>query len=247
MRRCIAGLILAALVLGVQAQDGIYGSFNVGMKNTDMKPLNDKLRAMYADSGYQFDDFINNYFTIGGEGHIILARHFVLGGKGFALGMERELSGTNPVRTIKVVGGLGVATLGYAFLAGKEKQIRLIPQVGVGMSTFLLQNKIAFTGGEDIFDSAFVDDKRSVLTRFSLATDVGLVLDWYIKLIELVKIIPGLGFGPLIHADIGYTFIPLNSEWIRDFNDAGSDHDPDLNLKGFYVNVGLGLGLSSSK
>ena len=245
MRYLFTGVFFLSIVFSLQAQDGIYGSFNVGQKIMAMEPLNDKLKEMYPS--YQFDDFINNYWTFGGEGHIILAKHLVLGGKGYALGLERELQDADTSLTVKVVGGLGVMTLGYAFLAGKESQLRLIPQVGLGLSTFLLQNKMAYEGSEDDFDSAFVDDKRSVLTRFSFVTDVGLVLDWYIKLIRLVKIIPGLEFGPLIHADIGYTFVPASSEWVRDFNDAGSGDEPDLNLKGFYVNVGLGFGLSSSK
>ena len=123
----------------------------------------------------------------------------------------------------------------------------MIPQVGLGVSSFLLQNKSEFQSSEDDFNNAFGDDKRSVLTKVGLAIDVALAFDWYIKVIELVKIIPGLGFGPLIHAEAGYTIVPGNTEWIRDFNDAGNDQEPDLSFNGFYFNVGVGIGLSSSK
>jgi hypothetical protein len=243
MRILIAGVVIIATLFTAQAQDGIYGTFNVGQKITPMDALNDALHEI----GYEFEDFINNYWTFGGEGHIILAKHFVVGGKGYALGLEREIIGTTPLQTIKVVGGLGLGTLGYAFCAGKEKQIRLIPQLGLGVSSFLLQNKVEYTGNEDMFNNAIRDDHRSVLSKVGFAVDLGIGFDWYLKLIELVKIIPGLGFGPLFHADIGYTLVPVNSEWVRDFDDAGSDMEPDLSLKGFYVSLGLGFGLSSSK
>lgn len=140
---------------------------------------------------------------------------------------------------------MGVGFLGYAFLAGNEKQVRLIPNIGFGASTFLLQSLDEYD--TDIFKDVLADDHRSVMTRLGLAIDLNLIFDWYIKVIELVKIIPGLGFGPIIHADVGYSLIPMNSEWVRDFDDAGFGNDPDLSFGGFYFNVGLGIGLSSTR
>lgn len=246
MRYMVIGMVLFSLVFSLQAQDGIYGSFTLGQKIVNLDPLNERLQTPIANGGLGIDvEFVNNYWILGGEGHIILGKHFVIGGKGVAMWNEEEVPDTN--QTIKIVGGMGLGFLGYAFLAGTEKQIRLIPEVGVGMSSFLLQNKSEFQGGEDDFDKAFLDDKRSVLTKVGLALDVALAFDWYIKVIELVKIIPGLGFGPLIHAEAGYTIVPGNTEWVRDVNDAGNDQEPDLSFNGFYFNVGVGIGLSSSR
>jgi len=229
----------------LQAQDGIYGSFTLGQKIVNLDPLNDRLQD---PNGLNVDvEFVNNYWILGGEGHIILGKHFVIGGKGVAMWNEEEVPDSDPVQTVKIVGGMGIGSLGYAFLAGSDKQVRLIPQVGLGVSSFLLQNKFEFQGNEDNFNNAFTDDQRSVLTKVGLAIDVALAFDWYIKVIELVKIIPGLGFGPLVHAEAGYTIVPGNTEWVRDFNDAGNDQEPDLSFNGFYFNVGLGIGLSSSR
>ena len=240
MKHIVIGALLFALAYSLQAQDGIYGSFTVGQKIVNLDPLNERLQD---PNGLNVDvEFVNNYWILGGEGHIILGKHFVIGGKGVAMWNEEEVPDTN--QTIKIVGGMGIGSLGYAFLAGSEKQIRLIPQVGLGVSSFLLQNKLDFDAD---FNNALEDDKRSALTKVGLALDVALAFDWYIKLIELVKIIPGLGFGPLIHAEAGYTIIPGNTEWVRDYNDAGYGQEPDLSFNGFYFNVGLGIGLSSSR
>lgn len=242
MKHIFIGVLLLSLAFSLQAQDGIYGSFTVGQKIVNLDPLNERLEGL----GYGKDLFINNYWILGGEGHIILGKHFVIGGKGFAMWNEEEVPDSVPKQTIKIVGGMGLGTLGYAFLAGADKQIRLIPQVGIGAASFLLQKKLEFPDDDD-FNDAFIDDKRSVLTKVGLAIDVALAFDWYIKVIELVKIIPGLGFGPLIHAEAGYTIIPGNLEWMRDFNDSYTDWEPDVKFDGFYFNVGLGIGLSSSK
>lgn len=244
MKHIFTGALLLFLVFSLQAQDGIYGSFTIGQKIVNLDPLNERLENM----NYGKDLFIKNYWIFGGEGHIILGKHFVIGGKGVAMWKEEHPNGADESdTTVKVVGGMGLGTLGYAFLAGSEKQIRLIPQIGIGVSTFLLQNKFSIEDLEIPFDTAFFDDKRSVLTKAGLAIDLALAFDWYIKLIELVKIIPGLGFGPLIHAEVGYTLVPGNIEWMRDFDDPYDEWEPDIKFDGFYFNVGLGIGLSSSR
>ncbi len=246
MKRMLAILLMLTLAVSLHAQDGIYGSFTLGQKIVDLSPLNDRLQAS-APGGLGLDvEFHNNYWLLGGEGHIILAKHFVIGGKGMAMWNEEKPKGTSD-QTIKIVGGLGVGSVGYAFLAGEDKQVRLIPQVGVGVSSFLIQNKFNFQGDQSQFNNAFVDDRRSALTKAGLAIDFCLMFDWYISVIELLKIIPGLNFGPLIHADAGYTIVPGNTEWVRDFNDPGNDLKPDLSFAGFYFNVGIGIGLSSSR
>ncbi len=239
MKRLLAAVLLVTVFFSVHAQDGIYGSFTIGQKIINM----DELNKLMDKLGYDVE-FVNNYWLLGGEGHFILAKHFVIGGKGLVMWNEEEVKDTNI--TVKIVGGMGVAYLGYAFLAGSEKQIRLIPNVGIGASTFLLQN-LETEYDTDEFTQVITDDHRSVMTRLGLAVDLNLTFDWYIKVIELVKIIPGLGFGPVIHADVGYTLIPTNSEWVRDVNDAGFGNEPDLSFGGFYFNLGVGLGLSSSR
>ena len=248
---------VAIIVGGVStslAQDGFYGSFQLGQKIVNMDPLNQKLTELNTANALNgpVDPFANNYWILGGEGHAILAKHLVLGGKGMVCFKEHKttpekvttLNTTMQPEEIKITMGLGLATLGYAFLAGSDKQIRLYPQIGGGLTTFLLQHKYPINPDTTSFNEAFVDDGQSVIQKIGWAVDGALGLDYYIELIELKRLVPGLNFGPLVHAEIGYTFVGKNMKWMRDVKPI-NDFNPDLSLKGFYFNVGLGLGLSS--
>jgi hypothetical protein len=245
--------VVAALCLGASlahAQDGIYGSFNVGQKFVDMSVLNTSLH----DAGYKYEDFINNYFTIGGSGHFILATHFMVGGKGLAIFNEREITKSAPTDTtqlVKMTGGFGLGNIGYAFLGGEKNQFRLYPQVGVGLSTVLLQVKSEFPDSAPSFSQIMdptnaANDRMTVLQKVGLAVDFCLGLDYFVEFIELKALIPGLTVGPLFHAEAGYTLNPVKMNWMRDV-DQLSTWEPDISFKGFYWNVGLGLGLSSTK
>ena len=75
MKHLVPVVLLLAVVFSLQAQDGIYGSFTLGQKIINMDALNDKIHEL--DPDFSGIDFVNNYWLIGGEGHIILAKHFV--------------------------------------------------------------------------------------------------------------------------------------------------------------------------
>lgn len=248
----ITAIILSAIFLisATNAQDGIYGSFMVGFKNIDMAPLDDALNStkMYNDN----IEFGNSYLTIGGEGHIILAKHLVIGGK--AIGTFRNLEvdfkadTTGPTDSlvkndVKITTGMAVGTLGFAFLAGDEKQLRIIPHVGIGISSFLLQRKDRLEDNEG-FNDLHIDDQMSTIQKAQIAIDLAASFDWFIELIEFKRIIPGLGFGPLIHIEAGYTLTPGDTQWLRDI-DVGKDYNPNLSFKGFYAVAGIGIGLSA--
>ena len=245
MKKIVLAVVAAALLSSLQAQDGIYGSFLVGYKNFDMSSLDAELNRLgHYDKTFNFG---NQYLTLGGEGHIILAKHLVVGGKAIATYREQEANYTPPpldVPTwIKITTGMGIGTLGFAFLAGDEKQLRIFPQVGIGASSFLLQRKTKLSDTTS-FEDVFADDNMSVMQTVSLAVDLALSFDWYIRFIEFKKIIPGLGFGPLIHITAGYTFIPGQSTWLRDIDDVGT-YNPNLSFEGFYACAGVGIGLSA--
>ncbi len=243
----VAGII-GALALCAMAQDGFYGSFMVGQKIVNMDPLNTTLKEKYADQG--FSDFTKNYWTFGGEGHMIIARHFVLGGKGVGYWNTRKLTrGGEEQGEIKMTSALGLGTFGYALIAGDKERIRIIPQVGVGASTLMIQRK-EYLSAEDEdakkFSTVLEDDSMSVMQKVGLAVDAGLGVDYYLPIIEMVNIIPGLTFGPLIHGEIGYTMIPGNLKWMRDV-DMLADFHPDIKPQGLYFNLGIGMGLSTPK
>lgn len=248
MRRLACGLMVAvfALLASVQAQDGIYGSFLVGSKFVNLKSLNDSLNAMGIPI-----EFTSNQWTFGGEGHVIVAKALVIGGKGIAFFTEEIVPNADPnapEERVKISGGIGIGYLGYSFFGGSASGIRLIPEVGLGASPFLLQKKTGYIDPDTTrdFRSSMNDDKMVVLGKAGLVIDGCLAFDWYMKFIRLLGIIPGLEIGPMLHAEAGYTFIPGNLPWLRD-TDMLDDYDPDMKFDGFYFAVGVGLGISSAK
>jgi hypothetical protein len=48
----------------------------------------------------------------------------------------------------------------------------------------------------------------------------------------------------MLHAEAGYTFIPIKLPWLRDTDVL--DYGPEMKFDGFYFAVGIGIGLTSS-
>ena len=235
--------ILAVAGVAV-AQDGLYGTFIVGQKFVNLAALNDSIAANSQTQGVAF---ASNNWTFGGEGHMIIAKNFVLGGKGFGFSQERAVP-SDSKRRLRISGGMGVGTLGYAFLGGEGGTFRLIPQIGVGVAPFLFQSKriidsVSSRNFSTIFRSE--NDNMAVLAKAGLVLDGALSIDWYMKFIHLLSVIPGLECGPLLHAEVGYTYIPVNLKWMRDVDQLSTE--PNMKFDGFYFNVGIGLGFSTAK
>ncbi|MBN1760970.1 MAG: hypothetical protein JW863_21765 [Chitinispirillaceae bacterium] len=132
MRKIVLLIAVAASI--VSAQDGIYGSFLVGQKFVNFRDVNDTLQQRL---GIMEDLFPNNNWTFGGEGHLILAKRLVLGGKAFGIVHERVIPNpdpTAPQRRIRMTAGMGVGTVGFNLLGKNRFGFHLYPQVGVGAS-----------------------------------------------------------------------------------------------------------------
>jgi hypothetical protein len=230
------------------AQDGLYGSFTLGKKFIDMQPLNDALNSANVPVAFASDQWI-----LGGEGHMIVAKHFLAGGKGFVtLNNPQKFTDADGVNgEMKMTGILAMATLGYSFNAGRNNALRLYPLVGGGVTTVILQNK-AYLHQPSTADTSFADvisnreDYMSVIQKVGAAIDLGLGFDYFLEFIELKALIPGLVFGPMFHIDAAYTFTPGNLRWMRDVDNLADFH-PDITFKGFYFNAGIGIGLSSTR
>jgi hypothetical protein len=97
------------------------------------------------------------------------------------------------------------------------------------------------------FDSILVteNDGMTAIQKVGLILDASLCVDWYLKFIHLLSIIPGLETGPMLHLEAGYTITPADLKWMRDVDQL--TYNPAMKFNGFYVNVGVGLGLSSDK
>ena len=245
MKSFVSFCAMLAVAGVATAQDGLYGTFIVGQKFINLKALNDSIAANVQTPGVAF---ASNNWTFGGEGHMIIAKNFVLGGKGFGFSQERVVQGTAPSRRLRISGGMGVGTLGYAFLGGDGGTFRLIPQIGVGVAPFLFQSKriidsVSMRNFSSVFRSE--NDNMTVLAKAGLVLDGALSFDWYMKFIHLLSVIPGLESGPLLHEEVGYTYIPVNLKWMRDVDQLSTE--PNMKFDGFYFNVGIGLGFSTAK
>ncbi len=238
-------LIMCGVAFG---QDGLYGSFTLGKKFIDLTALNES-PAVRDSLGVAF---ASDQWILGGEGHIIVARHFMVGGKGFVT-LNNPQKFTDPmtgeqIGELKFTGILAMGTLGYTFIAGSKNALRLYPWAGLGATTVILQNKAYYPEGasNNTFEHVVAqrDDQMSVIQKVGLAVDVGLGFDYFLEFIELKALIPGLVFGPMFHIDAAYTFIPGNLRWMRDVDNL-QDYNPDIAFKGFYFNAGVGFGLSS--
>jgi hypothetical protein len=101
------------LFFSVAGQDGIYGTFILGQQLINIDELNTAVTSVLPG----FEPFTSNHFTLGGEGHVIVAKRFVAGGKGVAFFQEHEyplLAGQT--QYVKISGGMGVADIGDALI-----------------------------------------------------------------------------------------------------------------------------------
>ena len=249
MRRSMLLFIAVAATI-VSAQDGIYGSFLVGQKFVDFSLINQELQKI---SGVPPELFASNYFTFGGEGHLILAKHLVLGGKAFGIVAEKKLEGTaEPDRRIRITSGMGVGTVGFNLTGENRFGIHLFPQLGVGVSSLIYQSKRPMTDEQKQFDTVMVGTRDNVETlgKFGLIIDFAAGFDWYKPFKNFFTIVPGLDVGLMLHAEAGYSLLPGSLKWRRDIDLKGKDQvegGPDMKFNGFYFNVGLGLGLSAKE
>lgn len=262
MRKVLAALLLSAMVCSVWAQDGIYGSALFGFKYLDMTSLNDFLNNNPGNVGTDYsrvtklNEPFTSSFMLGGEGHIILAERLVLGFTAFGVSQTRQVvdkPDSVPPIHINFTGGMVMGVVGFNLLGDNKLGWHLYPRLGVGASESILQRKMGFAGDpalteeqqEYSFYNALADDKLSRLHKISLALDPGIGYDWYMPF-KSFTILPGMNFGLMLHADAGWIFLPAKSKWLREINTI-EGATPDIVYDGFYVNVGVGVGLSPRK
>lgn len=245
----LTALFFSGFLFVAAAQDGIYGSFMVGQKFVDFSELNTLLSDQL---GVPADFFPNNNWTFGGEGHLILAKRLVLGGKAFGIMHERVLpvEGTEPQRRLRMTAGMGVGTVGLNVLKENRFGMHLYPQVGIGASSLVYQSKRQLPEERKQFNTVLVDtmDYIETLGKFGLIIDLALGFDWYKPFKNFFTIVPGLDVGLLLHAEAGYSLLPGSLKWRRDFDLKGKDQvegGPDVRFNGFYFNIGVGIGLTA--
>ncbi|KMQ49734.1 hypothetical protein CHISP_3364 [Chitinispirillum alkaliphilum] len=246
MRYAVAILSVLMVCFGAGAQDGFYGTFLLGQKTVDFEPLNQLLRDKLGAEG---DLFPNKNLTLGGQGHVIINNSFVLGGKAFGISHERVIHNDDN-RRVRITSGMGVGSFGYNFIPENRAGVRLYPKLGLGVSSFFFQSKKPLPPERRVFEDLLVslDDEIITLGKLGMIVDLGVGLDIYKPFRNFFVLLPGLDFGLLLHAQAGYSFVPGDIKWRRDFDMGGQDQvegGPDLKFDGFYFNFGLGFGFSN--
>ncbi|MBD3418679.1 MAG: hypothetical protein GF398_01035 [Chitinivibrionales bacterium] len=254
--RLISSLLLVALLwVTAVAQDGIYGSFIVGQKFIDLGPLNDVLKEHWDYSGKEFS---NNRWTFGGEGHLVIAKRLILGGRAFGIFDHRKFdtgggaidpAAIDNLKDIKLTAGMGIANVGFNLLPVNKTGLRLYPAIGAGVQSFIFQAVSEINESQKNFEDVLVNNSDEMITlgKIGFVTDVSAGLDWYKPFKNFFTILPGLDLGIMLHAEIGYSFLPVKLKWRRDVDPGGAgqvEGGPDLQFSGMYFNAGLGLGLS---
>jgi hypothetical protein len=267
MKKLLAGLLIAGLGLmsAVTAQDGLYGSFIVGQKfvnnmaefNTTVK---NNLRMTVNSNGDTLDlqrNFVPNFWTFGGTGYLLVAKHLMIGGKAWAftsgeipVAGSEDTSDATPTRKLSLSGGIGMGTIGFNLLPPNKFGLHLYPQLGLGIAPFVFHSKTIYE--EDIpgSDSANFEnvartgsDGQATISKGSFVIDVCGALDWH-PFKVIFPLFPSVAIRPLVHIEAGYSYIPGNTEWFREVDPLDS-WKPDIKADGFYVTAGIGLGLTT--
>jgi len=194
------------------------------------------------------EPFPINSWTLGGEGHIVWRKRLVLGGRFFGTTHPREVvDPLNPGRTMQVTCGLGLGQLGFNLLPENKLGWKLYPQLGLGLSSFILQSKQIYDG--DPVQQSVVNvlatgnDNMAIIQKMGVAVDFGVGFDWYKPFKNFFTIVPGLDVGIMFRLEAGWTYVPANTYWKREIDDL-TDYAPETKFDGLYVHAGFGLGLS---
>jgi hypothetical protein len=263
MKRLAACLIVACMGVwgAASAQDGLYASFIVGQKFVNNMPaFNDAVSLAVASAGtnpvgrpYELSrDFEANFWTVGATGYLLIAKRLMVGAKGWAFSSgEIVVSGTDsagdavPTRKLSLSGGIVLGTLGFNILRPNKLGFHLYPQLGLGVAPFVFHSKSVYEA-DSLQHFTYVvatgNDEQATITKGGFVVDLGLGVDWHpFKIV--FPLFSGIEIWPLFHLEGGYSYIPGNINWYREVDQL--DWAPDMKADGFYINAGIGLGLTA--
>lgn len=258
MRKAVLCVAVLGFLFGASAQDGLYGSFLLGQKFVNNMPaFNDAVKQNLGAYTLR-RDFAPNYFTLGGQGYLLMAKRLMLGGKAWAFTSgEIVVDGTDiegddvPTRKVSLSGGIGLGTVGFSILPPNRLGLHLYPQLGLGVAPFVFHSKRDYEG--DVAEDSLAsfeyivrtgDDQQATLAKGSFVIDVCVGADLHpFKIV--FPLFPGIHVWPLIHLEAGYSIIPGNIEWVRGATSLGEDDwQPDIKADGFYIVGGIGVGIT---
>ncbi len=205
-------------------EEGGMGYSVFGNSMIDIENLNAKL----ASNGYT--KLSESYFCVGGGGHSIINKRWIIGGEAYSL-LGDDITSTNFKASTYIFQGF--ANIGYIFLA--KKGLSVYPLIGLGGGAM----KLTFSEKEATysFDDVLIDPKRgTTLTAGGFLINLALGADYYLKLGENEE---GSG-GFLLGVRAGYILAPAQGGW--DMYDNELSGAPQISMTGPFVRIIFGGG-----
>ena len=213
-------LLLSQFSIG-QRLDGSF-SFSAGYLNLD----NSEFQSFLAP---QFKELSAHYGLIGGSGYIMLG-DFLVGATGQAIfGPEIE----HGTQKVELLGGMGFANLGYAFV--NTDRLKIYPMMGIGGGTIgMLKSNHGDLEMDEILDNSLGEMKVSI-RNLMMDFSAGLDFSPYWKIHRNNKSGGALNLG----LRAGYIFGAENNHWV--YRGGEVLGGPDFGMSSFYVKVLVGV------
>jgi hypothetical protein len=225
----VAVLLFAAVSQGQEEaaamkEEGGMGYSIFGNSVIDIENLNAKL----ASNGYT--KLNESYFCVGGGGHSIINKRWIIGGEAYSLLGEDVTSANFKASTYMFQ---GFANLGYIVLAKKGFSVYPLIGLGGGSMTLTFSEKEATYS----FDDVLIDPKRgTTLTAGGFLINLALGADYYLKMGENEKGHGGFLFG----VRAGYILAPSKAGWGMFGNELSGA--PEISMTGPFVRIIFGGG-----
>ena len=188
----------------------------------------DNLNARLESNGYT--KLSESYFCVGGGGHSIINKRWIIGGEAYSLLGEDITSAGFKGSTYTFQ---GFANIGYIILAKKGISVYPLLGLGGGAMTLTLSEKAAAYS----FDDVLTDPRRgTTLTAGGFLINLALGMDYYLKLGENAEGNGGFLFG----VRAGYILAPSKSGWAMFDNELSGA--PEISMTGPFVRIIFGGG-----
>jgi len=218
-----APALCQAITLNIGESGGMgYSMFGSSFLN--MKDFNSRLE----NNGYI--PLSGIFFSVGGGGHAIINKKWIIGGEGHSLLGGNE---TNGNYTNSVIVSYGFFDLGYIILNPGE--LRLYPLIGFGAGEmkFSISEDLSSISFDQILDSPGIN---SEISKSELVLNLALGADYLISFAKTENERGGLVFG----LRAGYCVSPIKGHW--KMGDVEITGTPDLGFSGPYIRLMIGGG-----
>jgi hypothetical protein len=218
---------IPALCQGITLDIGESGGMGYSMFGSsflNVKDFNSQLE------NYGYIPLSGTFFSVGGGGHAIINKKWIIGGEGHTLLGGNE---TNGNYTNSVIVSYGFFDLGYIIFYPGE--LRLYPLIGIGAGEmkFSISEDLNSISFDQILDTPCIN---SEISKSEFVVNFALGADYLISLAKTENERGGLVFG----LRAGYCVSPFRGHW--KMGDVEITGTPDLGFSGPYIRLMIGGG-----